>query len=257
MLNHKHILVVTYKSYAKTLWSALNAFHDVLISYIGADGRAEPMFPYFGGMNGSNLYREATCVICVGLNRFEPKDYLSRTLALDFDRTCRDKIGAVMEVEEGRVRLDRLSCIMDMQDVTLARDIVQLVFRSALRNHGETQPIELWLLQPPNGVIEHLRDYFKDCQIQRFSELPESCQIATVVSREYLGKQTHAGKLLNFVSQWNDRDSLTPEQIRKELGLTQAQFKEAKKHSSVQNYFNKHIKTIGSGKNAVYTKIYY
>lgn len=36
-------------------------------------------------MNGSNLYRESTCVICLGLNRFEPREYISRTLALDFD----------------------------------------------------------------------------------------------------------------------------------------------------------------------------
>lgn len=132
-------------------------------------------------MNGSNLYRESTCVICVGLNRFEPKDYISRTLALDLDGTSRDKIDAIMEVED--------------------------------------------------------------------------CQIATVVSREYLGKQTHAGKLLDLLNKLAEGVSLSSTQIRDVAGLTIEQFKEAKKNKAVQDYFRKHIETTGSGKNTVYTKL--
>jgi len=215
ILKHKQILAVTYKSYAESLWLALRDFHDALIPCYGNDGQAKPMLPYFGGMNGSNLYRESTCVICLGLNRFEPRDYISRALALDFDGKCRDEINTMLEVQEGKLKLDSCPCVMDMQDITLARDIVQLVFRSALRNHGETQPIELWLLQPPNGVIRYL---------------------------------------LDFLDQWDGKSTLTPDEIRKALGLTLGQFKEAKKHKAVQDYFQKHIQTTGSGKNTVYTK---
>lgn len=154
-------MIVTYKSCSKTLWNALDGLHDVLIPYIGPDGEPRPMLPYFGGMNGSNLYRESTCAICVGLNRFEPKDYISRTLALDFDGQYKNEIDTAMAVEADRFRLDNLSCVMDTQDITLARGIVQLIFRSALRNHGETESIELWLLQPPDGVVRYLQDYFQ------------------------------------------------------------------------------------------------
>lgn len=252
---HKKVLLVTYKSYSIILRNALQDFLDVLIPYIGADGQAKQMLPYFGGLNGSNLYREATCVICVGLNRFEPKDYICRTLALDFDGTCKGEIDAAMEVTEGRVRLDSFPCVMAMQDITLARDLVQLVFRSALRNHGEDQPIELWLLQPPNGVLSHLRNYFEDCQIQEFSDLPESCVLAATINKEYMGQQTHAGKLLAFLEKYPENSELTPAQIRIATGLSPKQFKEAKKNQQVQQYFAAHVETFGSGKNTVYRKI--
>lgn len=253
-LNHKRILVVTYKSYAKELWSALGSFQHMLIPYIGASGEAEPLLPYFGGLNGSNLYRESTCVICVGLNRFEPKDYIGRTLALDFDGTYKSEIDTAIEAGEGRMRLDSLPCIMNMQDITLARDLVQMVFRSALRNYGEAQPIDLWLLQPPNGVIRYLQDYFVDCRVQEFTNLPESCRIAAAVNKEYLGKQTHAGKLLNSLSQLADGVCLTPKQIRDVAGLSPEQFKEAKKHKTVQEYLKNHFQIAGSGKSITYTK---
>jgi len=48
--------------------------------------------------------------------------------------------------------------------------------------------------------------------------------------------------------------NFTPEQIRTETGLNLPQFKEAKKHPEVQNYFKIHIKTTGSGATARYTK---
>ena len=132
---------MTYKRYAESLWEALEQFHNVLISYIGADKQIKPMLPYFGGLNGSNLYRESTCVICLGLNRFEPRDYVSRTLALDVDGTFRGEISTNLEMQGGTLRLDSLPSVMDMQDITLAREIVQMVFRSALRNHGGTELI--------------------------------------------------------------------------------------------------------------------
>lgn len=251
---HKRIMVVTYKRYAADLWNDLRDFHDVLIPYIGSDGKPQPKLPYFGGMNGSNLYKESTCVICVGLNRFEPKDYISRALALDFDGTCRDEINTALEVQEGKLRLESMPCVMGMQDITLTRDIVQLVFRSALRNHGESQPIELWLLHPPNDVLRYLQEYFKDCQIQEITELPENCQLAVAANREYMGKQSHAGILLEFLSEQPEGASFTPAQIRDATNLTPAQFKEAKKHVAVRAYFEKHIETTGSGRNTCYIK---
>ena len=69
MAGHK-VLVVTYKGYAKELWDALSEFHDRLIP-LQADDNSGPKesLPYFGGMNGSNRYNEADCVICAGLGR--------------------------------------------------------------------------------------------------------------------------------------------------------------------------------------------
>lgn len=249
------LLLVTYKGYSQQLWDALQDFHSRLIPYIDSNGQPQPKLPYFGGMNGSNFYRESTCVICVGLNRFEPRDYINRALALDFDRSCKNAIETALEVQEGNVSLASRSSVMDMQDITLARDIVQMVFRSALRNHGGAQPIELWLLQPPNGVIRHLKDYFVDCQVNEITELPESCRIAATTGKERLGEQTNAGKLLEHLYKITDGASVTPTQIRNETGLTQGQYKEAMRQREVKQYFKTHFEASGSGKNAKYTKI--
>ena len=84
MAGHK-VLVVTYKGYAKELWDALSEFHDRLIP-LQADDNSGPKesLPYFGGMNGSNRYNEADCVICAGLGRFDSEEYFNRALAFDF-----------------------------------------------------------------------------------------------------------------------------------------------------------------------------
>lgn len=255
ILRHKRILAVTYKPFAAELWSALRPFHDFLIPYTEVNGMEKPMLPYFGGLNGSNLYQESTCVICIGLNRFEPKDYISRTLALDFDGSYTAKINEAMEAGGGNPRLSRVPCVMDMQDISLAQDLVQLVFRSALRKHGENLPIEFWLLQPPNGVVKHLLNYFGDCQVQEYNELPEQCQIALTASKAYQGERTNSAKLIEFLTEIEDGTRFTPGQVRDATGLTKSQFKEAKKNKAVKEYFDSHIETKGSGKNTTYCKV--
>ena len=206
--------------------------------------------PYFGGLNGSNLYQEATCVVCVGLNRFEPMEYLSRTLALDPAGETAQEMAAA--AEEGRtVRSDKLPSVRAMEAVTLARDLVQLVFRSALRKHGEQTPIEFWLLHPPDVVLEHLRQYFGDCQVEVIPELPEACRCLAAASRRYNSEETHAAKLLRWLES-NRRPEFTPEDIREGTHLTPEQFKEAKKHPEVRKYFAGYIETSGSGRNTVY-----
>ena len=47
---------------------------------------------------------------------------------------------------------------------------------------------------------------------------------------------------------------ITPEDIRRQTGLTKEQYKEAKKNRDVKSYFAKHFETKGSGINTVYYK---
>ena len=151
-------------------------------------------------------------------------------------------------------QLDCSPCTLKMQDITLARDLVQLVFRSALRNHGENQPIEVWLLQPPNDMVNHLRSFFTGCQIYERTDLPEACRFAAISNREYNGNLTHAAKLMQYLQSLDENVFFTPEQIRECTGLSRNQFKEAKKHPDVKGYFHSHIQVLGSGKNTKYMK---
>lgn len=250
---HPRILAVTYKQYAEIIWNSLSEYQDTLIPYIASDGQPKPFLPYFGGLNGSNLYRKSTCVVCLGLNRFEPRDYISRALALDFDGSYRSEIQAAMKSSQP-FQLDCSPCTLKMQDITLARDLVQLVFRSALRNHGESQPIEVWLLQPPNDMVQHLQSFFTGCQIYEHADLPEACRFAAVSNREYNGNLTHAAKLMQYLQNLDENVLFTPEEIRACTGLSRNQFKEAKKHPDVKGYFQSHIQVFGSGKNTNYMK---
>src|SRR5699024_10755081 len=111
---------VTYKKWAGYFWEKLSDFHDILIPYTGSDGTAQNMLPYFGGMNGSNLYRESSCVICLGLNRYDPVAYISKALALDPGPTI------LRQVQQGGLPLSKASQVQEIQHLTLAQDLVQL-----------------------------------------------------------------------------------------------------------------------------------
>ena len=250
---HHVILLVTYKKYAAELWGQLSEFHNILIPYISGMGEAGNCLPYFGGLNGSNQYQEATCVICLGLNRFEPQEYLARTLALD----ASGEITATMKKELARApltRLETLPSVMDIQDITLARDLVQLIFRSALRRHGENIPIEVWLFQPPNGVLEYVQGTLPGCKILEVREISEACRSAATTTRTYKGKQTHPAKLLVWLRDEWDGEEVTPDEVRSKTRLTREQFKEARKHPDVQAFFSRYVQAKGSGRHTKYAK---
>jgi len=247
---HKKILLVTYQSIAEWLWRQLPEYHGTLIPYLDSEDKPTGKLPYFGGMNGSNRYQEATAVICVGLNRFEPREYLNRALALDHTgETAHEMVAAA---QEGRaVSYSQIPGVRAMEDITLACDIVQLVFRSALRKHGEQEPIELWLLHTPDGVLQHLKQYFGDCRIETIPELPESCRRLATAAREYRGAKTHASVLLRCLEQCSQGE-ITPAELREQTGLTQSQYKEALRNEVVRTFLHDHFEVFGSGKNTRY-----
>lgn len=246
MAGHQ-VLVVTYKGYAKELWDALSEFHDRLIP-LQADDNSGPKesLPYFGGMNGSNRYNEADCVICAGLGRFDSEEYFNRALAFDFDGSAWGEFEQVC-LDPSFRNTDDLACVQKMRNLTMARDLVQLVFRSTLRNHGGKEPVSLWLIQPPEKVVMHVRESFRDCQHDEISELPFECLSELAAGRTFQGKPTHASKLLKWLADWDGSPILIAE-VQGQLGMKPGQWKEARKNAAVKEAF-KHIETDGSGKN--------
>ena len=246
MAGHQ-VLVVTYKGYAKELWDALSEFHDRLIP-LQADDNSGPKesLPYFGGMNGSNRYNEADCVICAGLGRFDSEEYFNRALAFDFDGSAWGEFEQAC-LDSSFRNTDDLACVQKMRNLTMARDLVQLVFRSTLRNHGGKEPVSLWLIQPHEEVVMHVRESFRDCQHDEISELPFECLSELSAGRTFQGKPTHASKLLKWLEDWDGSPILIAE-VRGQLGMKPGQWKEARKNAAVKEAF-KNIETDGSGKN--------
>ena len=235
MAGHQ-VLVVTYKGYAKELWDALSEFHDRLIP-LQADDNSGPKesLPYFGGMNGSNRYNEADCVICAGLGRFDSEEYFNRALAFDFDGSAWGEFEQAC-LDPSFRNTDDLACVQKMRNLTMARDLVQLVFRSTLRNHGGKEPVSLWLIQPPEEVVMHVRESFRDCQHDEISELPFECLSELAAGRTFQGKPTHASKLLKWLADWDGSPILIAE-VQGQLGMKPGQWKEARKNAAVKEAF--------------------
>ena len=241
MAGHK-VLVVTYKGYAKELWDALSEFHDRLIP-LQADDNSGPKesLPYFGGMNGSNRYNEADCVICAGLGRFDSEEYFNRALAFDFGGSAWGEFEQAC-LDPSFRNTDDLACVQKMRNLTMARDLVQLVFRSTLRNHGGKEPVSLWLIQPPEEVVMHVRESFRDCQHDEISELPFECLSELAAGRTFQGKPTHASKLLKWLADWDGSPILIAEvqgQTRYEAGAMERSSEERGCQGSVQAYRNR------------------
>ena len=242
-------LLATYKSAATTFYKALSSVQDRIFPYTDRNHTTYPKLPYFGGLAGSNVYNTATSVICIGLNRFQPHEYLARYLALNPNEDA-----LMDELDAGVTKLTAASPVMDLQDIYLAADIIQLVFRSALRNHGAPKPVQLYLFQPPKGVIAAIRDYFGDCRIEEIPELSETCLTAASTARTYGGVQTKVARLEHFLKEEWDGIKITPEEIRNKVGLTKSQYKEARKSAKIGDFFDRHVTTCGSGSNTYYLK---
>jgi hypothetical protein len=117
----------------------------------------------------------------------------------------------------------------------MARDLVQLVFRSTLRNHGGKEPVSLWLIQPPEEVVMHVRESFRDCQHDEISELPFECLSELAAGRTFQGKPTHASKLLKWLADWDG----SPGTTRYEAGAMERSSEERGCQGSVQTYRNR------------------
>ena len=240
---HGRVLLVSYKRMARRVWELLGEECQQLVFTAVIPENGEICLPYFGGVVGSNAYRDATAVVCLGLPRLEPGDYLRRALAIDPDGSHAEELSHATEA------LERQPCALKMQDIHLAHELVQMVFRSRLRCHGDKAPIELWLTQPPDAVLALLHDYFGDCRFEKHNALPAECHSKLHTSKQRNGIQTNAARLYEALLAIPEGSETTPAQLREQTGLTQDQYKEAMRAASVRELFRTGFTTFGSGKN--------
>lgn len=131
----------------------------------------------------------------------------------------------------------------------MAHELVQMVFRSRLRCHGDTAPIELWLTQTPDAVLTLLGNYFGDCCFEKHNAFPPECHSKLHTSRQRNGTQTNAARLYEALLTVPAGGETTPALLREQSGLTQNQYKEAVRAASVQALLRTEFAAFGSGKN--------
>ena len=173
----------------------------------------------------------------------EPGDYLYRALAVDPDGSHAE------ELSHADGSLEQQPCVLNAQDIHLAHELVQMVFRSRLRCHGDIAPIELWLTQPPDAVLTLLGNYFGDCRFEKHNTLPAECHSMLHICKQRNGIRTNAARLYEVLLAVPDGVETTPALLREQSGLTRDQYKEAIRAASVQTLFRAEFTTFGSGKN--------
>ena len=243
---HSKALVVTYQDYADKFWNELSPkFPGFLVPFKERDGSSAKRVPYFGGMNGSNLYGSCTGMVIAGLHRFRPEDYLAEAVAV---ASVSGYWGGLLS-DAGN---NAAQLITLMQDILLANDLVQAIFRTDMRNHGSNKPVEVWLLQPSDDVVRYLLDAFPGCRVLIERDFPPEIILASIESCSYDGKTPHYAKLLPVLYALEPGTCITPEAIYARAHLTPAEYKEAKRNKLVKAYFADHVNSEGRGGNTVY-----
>ena len=80
-----------------------------------------------------------------------------------------------------------------------------------------------------------------------------SFTIAVASAREGKDGPTQVATALAWLQAWDGHD-FTPDEFRRDTGLSQEQFKEVKKATVVRKLWNRLIETSGSGRNTVYRR---
>ena len=243
---HNKALVVTYKGQAERFWNTLSPkFPDFLVPFQERDGSKNKRIPYFGGMNGSNLYGSCTGMVIAGLPRFRRKDCLAEAVALASVSTDWAKALA-------KAGNDPLPLITRMQDTLLANNLVRAIFRTDMRNHSSDKHVDVWLLQPPDDVVRYVQAAFPGCRIEHVHEVPLEVVLAVAGAQTYNDKEPHFIRLLKALYSLPAGTVIRPQELYNRADLTLAQFKEAKRNRLVRAFFRDHMQTKGGGVNTTY-----
>lgn len=241
---HDKVFVMTYRDHAPEVWEALKGeFGNRLVPYQERDGSDPYRVPYFGGTNGSNNYLSCTGVIALGFNRFPPDSYLSRAVAMAGVSEEWKKLLDGIQSEEQLI--DR------MQSTLLAQELIQLIFRSDLRNHGSTRHIDVCLLHPPVAVLKLLARTFPGCKFLEYDRLTNECLIASL-QRTYKGKRRHHEVILEQLLLWDGSEPITRKAIAASVPLTPEQFKEGWKHDAVKAFLAERTTSTGTTKDKLF-----
>lgn len=242
--SHEKILLVSHKEFSGYFWDRLEAYHDILIPYTYGTDEEKSRLPYFGGVSGSNKYQDATCVICLGVNLLEYGDYINRAIAFDYNNQLAEELSYC----DGDINMHK--DVVYLRDINIACNLVQLIYRSALRRHSEKKHVQVVLPAISEGVLKHLEESFPDCSVDEILDIPDECKTVRLTSKTCNGKMIKCGRMLEWLQLW-DGEKMPTKDVRERLQFTQSQYHDALKNKLVKEYITKeNIITVGKGKGA-------
>ena len=213
----------------------------------------EETLPYLGGTNGSNAFNRCTQMIMLGNPMLNPETYLTHTCAAYGTETVMDELedyAAAHGDMENAWDLLKLPSIADYANRHTVTRLEQEIYRLAIRNYGNREPIHIHLFAPNPVAFDMLLERFQGVRIERITDVPAYFMEAKAMNRAYQGGKTAFAKLAEFL---RSRPALpiSISAIRERLSISASAWKELMKDTKAKALFDElKIKRSGRGHNA-------
>lgn len=240
---HKEILIVVYSGLIRKFQKHFN--------YTG----------YFGNLKGFNDFKELYRMAHVGMNRFPNLVYFFIYCGCHME--VYEKVKQMPE-EESLTFFDALTknhhkdyeqVITETMLRCMLADFEQNIFRLAIRNYSNTEPVHIWtfynvedaLYKELSKMIE--KRYGPYGVTFEYEDTPEELKIEKIKSRKPPeGKnKTNAQKIIEWREQLSSGTEYKIQTLLKETGLNDKQFQKAKSSNTVLAHLLESDKTSKKG----------
>ena len=213
----------------------------------------EETLPYLGGTNGSNAFNRCTQMIMLGNPTLNPETYLTHTCAAYGTETVMKELDNYIAAHgdmENAWDLLKLPSVADYANRHTVARLEQEIYRLAIRNYGNREPIHVHLFAPNPTAFDMLLECFRGVRVERITDVPAYFTEAKAMNRAYQGGKTAFAKLAEFL---RSRPTLpmTISAIRERLSISASAWKELMKDTKAKALFDElKIRRSGRGRNA-------
>lgn len=252
------VFVCTYKDYSVVLAKELQTVmlpEDYKKILLMAD-RKEDTLPYFNGVNGSNAFNEATHVILVGYPRLPLSTYLACACAAYGMSAIETELETCLSQKDKVTQNDlwQLPSVQKYMAHHLAARMEQDIYRCAQRRPDFKGEIHVHLFHPPVGAYQLLKKRLPGVTQLDENDVPANLNQLKRRSRSYQGGTTSYGRLESFLSEW-DGEEISVNQLREQLGISAAVWKDLMKDDDIKSLMKKHgVVPVGRGVNRKWTQ---
>ena len=214
-------------------------------------GRNVPTLPYFNGTNGSNDFHQATTVILLGYPRLDPVSYLTSACAAYGEEAVRRQWEEAEASSCRPVQPTALPLVQRYIAHHLAARLEQEIYRCAIRNPGNQEPVAIHLFCPPEEVLAILESRLPSPLYKvEIAQAPPVFASVRDARRQYKGGPTSRARFLAFLEDWGGSFISTTE-LRKTLEISYAVWKDLLKDPHIQDMFRQQgIYVRGRGSSA-------
>lgn len=196
----------------------------------------EETLPYLGGTNGSNAFNACTQMIMLGNPMLNPETYLTHTCAAYGTETVMDELADYAAAHgdmENAWDLLKLPSVADYANRHTVTRLEQEIYRLAIRNYGNREPIHIHLFAPNPVAFDMLLERFQGVRVERITDVPAYFIEAKATSRAYQGGKTAFAKLAEFLRS-HPALPMTISAIRERLSISASAWKELMKDTKVK-----------------------